>query len=133
MLLYGTKIQKLPKKRMNCYHIWHVCRDLICQIYIKGNLVANEIWWNILGWGENWCFKRGDKSKRETIIRFSRYQIVKATGGYYKWKINIPMFNCIICQIYLFNTVIISSTGFSAYSNGFLIFICTRVPQREIM
>ena len=31
---------------MNCYHIWYVYRVLICQIYIKGNLVANgEIFW----------------------------------------------------------------------------------------
>ena len=40
----------------------------------------------------------------------SRHQIIKATIGYYKCKINIPMSNCIICQIYIFNTIIISST-----------------------
>ena len=32
---------------MNSYDIWYMCR--VCQIYAKGNLVANEIWWNILG------------------------------------------------------------------------------------
>ena len=75
----------------------------------------------------------GDASKKETIILFSRSQIVKATSVYYKRKINIPMFKCIICQIYLFDTVIISSTLFSAYSNSFLTFICRRVTQRVIM
>ena len=34
----------MPKKRMNCYNVWYVYRVLICQIYVKGKLVANEIW-----------------------------------------------------------------------------------------
>ena len=74
----------------------------------------------------------GDTSKREMVILFSWRQVVKATCGYYKCKINIPMFNCIICQIYLylFNTVIISSPLFSAYYSSFPTFLWRRVPQR---
>ena len=75
----------------------------------------------------------GDAIKKKMIILLSPGVIVKDTGGYYICKINIPMFNCIICQIYFFNTVIISSALFSAFSNGFLTFIYRRVPQREIM
>ena len=56
---------------------------------------------------------RGYKQKGNEYSIFSP-SIVKATTGYYKCKINIPMFNCIICQIYLSNNVIISSTLFSA-------------------
>ena len=54
----------------------------------------------------------GDAGKRKIIIHFSRCQIGKATSGYYKWKINIPMCNWIICQIYLFNTIIILNIHF---------------------
>ena len=28
-------------------------------MYVKGNLVANGIWWNILRWVEDWCIKGG--------------------------------------------------------------------------
>ena len=114
------------------FGMWYVFRVLIRQLYVKGHLVANEIWWNIYGWGEDRCIKsgRGCKQKGNNYIIFS--QIVKATCAYCKWKINIPIFNCIICQIYLFNTVIISSTLFSAYSNRVLTFICRRVPQRKM-
>ena len=50
---------------MNRYIIWYVYRDLNRQIYVKGNLVANEIWWNISGWGEIWCIKRGRGYKQK--------------------------------------------------------------------
>ena len=67
--------------------------------------------------------KRGT-SKREMIILFSCRHVVKAICDYYKCKINIPMFNCIISQIYMYleNTVIISSSLISAYSISFLPF-----------
>ena len=44
--------------------------------------MANEIWWNIFGWGEGWCFKRGGgcKQKGNNIILFSQCQIVNATN-----------------------------------------------------
>ena len=100
--------------------------------------ILKGIWWQMkfceIFWGEvkiNTLKGGGYASKRETIILFPRCQIVKETSSCYKWKIIIPMFNCIFCQIYLFNTVIISSTLFSVYSNSFLTFICRRFPQRE--
>ena len=59
----------------SCYNIWNVYRDFICQKYIQGNLDANEIWWNILGWGEDWYIKRRRemqaKGKRLTIFSLS--------------------------------------------------------------
>ena len=56
----------------------------------------------------------GNTSKRKMIIPFFRSPIVKATSGYYKCE--KKMFNSIICQLYLFNTVIILSAMCSAYS-----------------
>ena len=67
-------------------------RVLICKIYVKGNLVENEIWWKMkFGeyFGVRWRLMHqkgeGNASKRETIILivFSRCQIIKATSGYY--------------------------------------------------
>ena len=67
---------------MNCYNIRYVYRGLIFQIYIKGNLVANEILVKYFGVID--ALKgEGDASKRETILLFFRCQIVKATSGYY--------------------------------------------------
>ena len=63
---------------MNCYHIWYAYR---VKYKIKG------IWWQMkfgeIFWGE---VKRGRgiQGKKDTIILFSRCQIVKATSGYYK-------------------------------------------------
>ena len=37
----------------------------------------------------------GDTILREMIILFSHHPIVRATSGYYKCQINIPMFNCV--------------------------------------
>ena len=37
------------QKRMDCYCIWNEHWNLPRKISVKGNFVANEIWWNILG------------------------------------------------------------------------------------
>ena len=41
-------------------------RALICEIYVKGILVANEraLWWKFLGWGED-ALKRGGEYKQK--------------------------------------------------------------------
>ena len=41
----------------------------------------------ILGWGEDWCIKRGREMQangKRLYYLFSHCQIVKATSGYYK-------------------------------------------------
>ena len=93
---------------MICYTIWYVYVVLICRLYVKRNLVSNEIGEIFLDDVKIDALKvEGDTSKREMIVLFSCRQIVNATIDYYKCKIKKPMFNCILCQIHLFNTVII--------------------------
>ena len=54
-----------------------------CWRNLKGKLVANEICWNHLVWGKDWCIKRG----RGMQAKGNDYTIlVKSTRGYYiKW------------------------------------------------
>ena len=117
-------------KRINCYNIWFVYRVLIFQIYVKGNLVGNEICCNIFGW--RLCIKSGRmiQTKGKWLYFFSRFPIVKVANGYFKCK---KIFQCSIALFAKFNIVVISSTLFSAYSNSFYTFICRRVSQRDIM
>ena len=73
--------------------------------------MLKEIWlqMNLLKYfRERWSLmyqkREGNTRKREMIILFSLRPIVKATSGYYICKINIPIFDCIICQIDRFNS-----------------------------
>ena len=57
---------------MNCLNIWYVYRVLICQIYIKGNFVANEF--GEIFWGDvkiNALKGGGMQAKRKRLYYFS--------------------------------------------------------------
>ena len=54
------------------YGLFHYMQIIWTLVYIKWNLVANEIWWNILGWGEDWCIqrRRGMQAKGKRLYYF---------------------------------------------------------------
>ena len=65
----------MPKKRTDFYDIWHVLRVLtrLILVTVRVNLVANEMWKNILGksWRRLVHEKgEGDTSKKEIVIPF---------------------------------------------------------------
>ena len=136
---------------MNCYfrapkfnncprNTWIVIIFSMCIQYKFVNCMLKGIWWQMkfgeIFWGDVKIdvSKGGGGCKQKG----NDYTILSpSNSSSNKWllpgKINIPMFNFIISRIYLFNTFIISYTLFSAYSNGFLTYICRRVPQWEII
>ena len=75
---------KLPKKSMNCKNIWYVYRKFICQIYVKGNLVANESWWNIWDEVKINALKGGGECKQKG----NKYIILSPSNSYNnKWLV----------------------------------------------
>ena len=77
-------------------------KDFGCKGYLVKYFVVRLILMHEKG--------EGNKSKMEMFILFSHCHIVEVNRGYYKYKINNSLLNCIVCQIYLLNTIIPSST-----------------------
>ena len=63
------------------------------------------------------------------IILFSHNQKVKQHGVITD-VITVPMHDCVVCQIYLTNTVIFSFDLVSAHSNNFLTFFKREFQRR---
>ena len=41
-------------------------------------MVANEIWWNILGWGEDWCIIKGGGGCKQTGNDYTIFSLINS-------------------------------------------------------
>ena len=121
--------------RTDCYDIWHVLKVLtrLILVTVRGHLVANEMWKNILGksWRRLVYMKRGRaiQAKSKLLYHFSPLGKIEAiTNVKYIFYCSISLF-----ARYMFLTLLCFHPFFFCFLQQFSFFLYKRVPQRESM